>query len=131
MNKTIKHSTFFVDIDGTIIKYRKFQEIETSKVEPIQDVIDFLNTQSESGSQIIVTTARPEQYRNFTINELQSIGLKYHQLIMNMGRGTRIILNDKDPESPHIDRAVGINLDRNQGFKNIDLSSIISSYEST
>ena len=94
-------------------------------------MIDFLNTQSESGSQIIVTTARPEQYRNFTINELQSIGLKYHQLIMNMGRGTRIILNDKDPESPHIDRAVGINLDRNQGFKNIDLSSIISSYEST
>lgn len=130
MNKITKHPTFFVDIDGTIIKYRKFQDIEKDKAQPIHEVIDFLNNQFDLGSQIIITTARPEQYRNYTINELQEISLKYHQLIMNLGRGTRVILNDNDPDSPHIDRAVGISLERNQGFKNVDLDSIILHYES-
>ncbi len=40
MIKTTKNPTFFVDIDGTLVKYRKFAELETSVLEPIQDVID-------------------------------------------------------------------------------------------
>ena len=41
MNKVIKNPTYFVDIDGTIIKYRKFSELGQTTPEPIQDVIDF------------------------------------------------------------------------------------------
>ena len=45
MKKVIKNPTYFVDIDGTIVKYRKFSELSQTKPEPIQDVIDYLNEQ--------------------------------------------------------------------------------------
>jgi hypothetical protein len=35
---------------------------------------------------------------------------------MEIGRGTRYIINDRDPEAPEADRAVGINLNRNEGL---------------
>lgn len=130
MSNIIKHSTFFVDIDGTLVKYRNFKDLSTAKLEPIQEVVDFINKSYNEGSHIVITTARPEEYRLFTKQELNDIGVKYHQIIMGLGRGTRIVINDKDPDKPNIDRAVGLNLTRNEGFKNIDLSSIIDSYES-
>ena len=130
MNKIIKNSTFFVDIDGTLIKYRKFDEIDTAKVEPIQDVINFINDSFDQGCHIVITTARPETYRNYTTSELNDIGLKYHQLVMGLGRGTRILINDKDPNKPLIERAIGINLNRNEGFNQINMDNIIGSYES-
>ena len=130
MEKVKKQSTFFVDIDGTIIKYRKFKELEGSVAEPITEVIDFLNSSYDEGSVVIITTARPSEWLEFTKKELNEIGLKYHQIVMGCGRGTRVILNDKDPEMPELPRSVGINLTRNEGFKGVDLDNIISSYES-
>lgn len=114
----IKNSTYFVDIDGTIIKYRQFDKLLKTKTEPIQEVIDKVNKEYENGSHIVVTSARPIEYLEFTKTELKSIDLKYHQIILGIGRGTRFIINDIDPENPNVKRAVGINLIRNEGFKN-------------
>jgi len=130
MDKIIKNPTYFVDIDGTIIKYRKFTELNKTPPEPIQDVIDYLNEQFTNGTVIIVTTARPDSYRLLTEHELNLIGLKHNQIIMNCGRGSRIILNDLDPDNLEIPRAVGINLKRNQGLKDITIPNNINSYES-
>lgn len=129
MNKVIKNPTLFVDIDGTLVKYRKFSELSESVLTPIQDVIDFVNDHYDNGSVVVITTARPSSYELFTKQELEKIGVKYHQIIMNCGRGTRVILNDKDPENP-IDRAVGINLVRDQGLTNITIPNSIKPYES-
>lgn len=129
MNKIIKNPTFFVDIDGTIIKYRKFSEIYTSKLEPIQDVIDYLNNQYDLGAVIIVTTARPNTFELLTKQELEKVGLKYNQLVMDCGRGTRVIFNDKDPDAPEIERAIGINLIRDGGFSSIGSPPNIDKYE--
>ena len=130
MSKVTKNPTFFVDIDGTLVKYRKFDELATAILTPITEVIDYINEQHNSGAVIIITTARPESYRDYTINELDKIGVKYHQLVMDCGRGTRVILNDKDPEQPEIQRAVGINLERNMGFTSLDGPPRIDKYES-
>jgi hypothetical protein len=127
---TTKNPTFFVDIDGTIVKYRKFNELSTAVLEPIQDVIDYLNLQFDKGAVIIVTTARPSSYESYTIGELNKIGLKYHKLVMDCGRGTRVIFNDKDPENPNLDRAVGINFTRNGGFDSVGGPPNIENYES-
>jgi hypothetical protein len=110
MNKVVKNPTLFVDIDGTIVKYRKFSELNESTPIPIQDVIDFVNGHFDSGAVIIITTARPDLYRDFTENELNTLGVKYHQIIMNCGRGTRVVLNDIDPNKPKLPRAIGLNL---------------------
>jgi histidinol phosphatase-like enzyme len=55
----IKHPTYFVDIDGTLFVYRKFDEIKTIKAKPIQTVVDKVNSEYYSGSHIVITTARP------------------------------------------------------------------------
>ena len=130
MNKVIKNPTLFVDIDGTLVKYRKFSELAESTLTPIQDVIDYVNNHHDAGSVVIITTARPESYRLFTKQELEKLGVKYSQLIMEMGRGTRVILNDIDPENPELPRAIGINLQRDEGLKEIEIPSYISPYES-
>ena len=130
MNKIVKNPTLFVDIDGTIVKYRKFSELSESTLTPIQDVIDFVNGHYDAGSVIVITTARPESYRLFTIEELEKVGIKYNQIIMDMGRGTRVILNDIDPKNPELPRAIGINLQRDGGLENIEIPPYISPYES-
>jgi hypothetical protein len=123
-----KNPTFFVDIDGTLVKYRKFSELATSTLTPIEDVVEYVNSNYDLGSVIIITTARPESYRDYTIEELKKIGVRYHQLVMDCGRGTRVVLNDMDPENP-IQRAVGINFVRDGGFEPIGGIPDIKSYE--
>jgi hypothetical protein len=130
MEKITKNPTFFVDIDGTIVKYRKFSELSTAVLTPIQDVIDFLNKSYDEGAHIVITTARPPQYELFTKQELEKLGVKYHQMIMGIGRGTRVVLNDKDPEMPELPRAWGINFTRDKGLQDIEIPLFISSYES-
>ena len=112
----IKQPTYFVDIDGTLIKYRPFDQIETVAPEAITSVLDLIKTKYEEGAHIVITTARPSELELFTKQELEKIGVKYHQLVMGIGRGTRYVINDKDPQAPEVDRAVGINLIRNQGL---------------
>jgi hydroxymethylpyrimidine pyrophosphatase-like HAD family hydrolase len=129
MTKTIKNPTFFVDIDGTLVQYRKFNELSTSVLTPIQEVIDVVNKYYDEGAVIVITTARPSSYELFTKQELEKIGVKYHQLVMDLGRGTRVILNDKDPENEQIPRALGINLNRNQGWEGLDITEMVNSYE--
>jgi hypothetical protein len=128
MSKVIKNPTFFVDIDGTWVTYRKFNELSTAGLTPIVEVVDYINEQHNSGAVIIITTARPESYRDYTISELNEIGVKYHQIVMDCGRGTRVVLNDMDPANP-IQRAVGINFVRDGGFQSIGGIPDIKSYE--
>ena len=117
------------DIDGTLVQYRKFNELSTSVLTPIQEVIDVVNKYYDEGAVIVITTARPSSYELFTKQELEKIGVKYHQLVMDLGRGTRVILNDKDPENEQIPRAIGINLNRNQGWEGLDITEMVNSYE--
>jgi hypothetical protein len=111
-----KYPTYFVDIDGTIAKYRKFSDLNVTNPEPIQSVIDKVNSEYDNGAHIVITTARPLDLEQFTKKELEVLGVKYHQIIFGLGRGTRYVINDKDPEYPDVDRAVGINLNRNEGL---------------
>lgn len=129
MEKIKKNPTLFVDIDGTLVKYRKFVDLHNSPLTPIQDVIDYVNSQYDSGAVIIITTARSERFRHFTILELNQIGVKYHQLLMDCGRGVRVVINDKDPDNLTQDRSIGINLIRNEGLNSVTNLPNITSYE--
>jgi hypothetical protein len=79
-------------------------------------VVNKVNSEYDSGSHIVITTARPIELELFTKQELESAGVKYHQIIFGIARGTRYIINDRDPKAPEIDRAIGINLNRNEGL---------------
>uniref|UniRef100_A0A6C0CK66 FCP1 homology domain-containing protein n=1 Tax=viral metagenome TaxID=1070528 RepID=A0A6C0CK66_9ZZZZ len=121
-----KKSTIFCDIDGTIFKYRKFETYKTSIPMPVPNVVDMLAKLYNNGHCIVLTTARPENLRSHTICELNIYNIQYHQLVMGIERGTRYLINDK--EDININRAIGINVARDNGFSKKDmeiLSNII------
>jgi uncharacterized HAD superfamily protein len=110
-----KYNTIFCDIDGTIFKYRQFANYTTEECEVLPGVLNKLNSWKDQGHMIILTTARPEDLRDLTINELNKNKIPYDRIIMGIERGARILINDKDPKL-NTPRALGINLQRDQGM---------------
>ena len=113
-NRT-KKNTYFCDIDGTIFKYRKFETYTTTEVEPIKATVDQINEWYDEGHMVVLTTARPEELREHTIEELELSNVPYDKLIMGIERGPRYIINDMDPNKPG-ERAIAINLKRDEGI---------------
>lgn len=111
----MKKNTYFCDIDGTIFKYRKFEEMTTTKPQIIESIVKQLQIWYNEGHHIVLTTARPEEYRHHTLMELFDNDVKYHQLVMGIERGPRYLLNDMDPEIEG-KRAIAVNLTRDKGF---------------
>ena len=111
-----KKNTYFVDIDGTIFIYRKFETYKTSKAEVIKRSKQYLQQEWDEGHMIVLTTARPEELKEHTEFELKSNGIPYHKLVMGIERGPRYLINDMDPNEPG-ERALSINVIRNEGIK--------------
>jgi ribonucleotide monophosphatase NagD (HAD superfamily) len=111
-----KKNTYFVDIDGTIFIYRKFETYKSSEAEVIKTSKQFLLQVWDEGHMIVLTTARPENLREHTEYELKKNGIPYHQLVMGIERGPRYLINDMDPNKPG-ERAIAINVIRDGGIK--------------
>ena len=111
-----KKETYFVDIDGTIFRYRKFETYETSAAEVVPSTLEFLQTKNEEGHMIVLTTARPDWLYTHTVNELKVNKVPFHRLIMGIERGPRYLINDMDPNKPG-DRAIAINIERDGGIQ--------------
>jgi len=110
-----KKNTYFVDIDGTIFIYRKFETYESTEAEVIKSTKQFLQQVNDEGHMIVLTTARPEYLREHTEKELTKNGIPYHRLIMQIERGPRYLINDMDPNNPG-ERAICYNLKRDGGI---------------
>jgi hypothetical protein len=82
----------------------------------IQSTVDYLRREYMMGSHIVLTTARPYFLQKFTEKELHENNIPYHQLVMGIGHGVRVLINDLDPDYPNEAKAVAINLKRNEGF---------------
>jgi uncharacterized HAD superfamily protein len=115
-----KQNTIFCDIDGTLFKYRAFSDLGKVKPELIAGCKEKLLEWKEQGHVIIMTTARPEEYRQLTIEEFNETGLPYDQLVMNLGRGPRYLINDNRPDAPGLNRAIGISLERDEGIGKVE-----------
>ena len=112
---TVKRNTYFVDIDGTIFVYRKFETYKTSQAEVIKSSKQYLQKVRDEGHMIILTTARPEDLREHTQYELAKNNIPYDRLIMGIERGPRYLINDMDPNKPG-ERAIAINVKRDEGI---------------
>ena len=111
----MKKNTYFVDIDGTILKYRKFETYKSSKAEVIPSTLEYLQRVKEEGHMIILTTARPEELRVHTVMELNTNNVPYDRLVMGIERGPRYLINDMDPKIKQ-ERAIALNLIRDEGI---------------
>tara|TARA_R110002020_G_scaffold55309_1_gene153540 strand:+ start:22883 stop:23242 length:360 start_codon:yes stop_codon:yes gene_type:complete len=112
--------TFFIDIDGTLLKHKgDFSDISTDEPKILPYVREKMNEWCSKEYNIIIVTARRESVRSVTEHQLQSLGIPYDQLIMGIGKGERIIINDKRPNGDIT--ASAINIDRDMGFTEINI----------
>ena len=109
-----KNDTIFCDIDGTLFVYRKFDSMQNQLAKLIQSTASYIRGTYDRGSHIVFTTARPESLRDFTIKELKDNDIPFDQLVMGIGRGKRILINDNEPDGK--DRAIAYSLKRNEGI---------------
>ena len=120
--------TFFIDIDGVLI----WQEVNTDVAffrednpghrRIIEGTMEKLNLWHCHGHYIVITTARPETARKYTERQLFDLGIVYNQLVMGVGQGVRVLINNT---SIHYDTSVetaqGITLPLNEGISGIEL----------
>lgn len=114
--------TILCDIDGTLIYHYNMNISEQTISNPqiLDGTIDKINEWDKKGYNIILLTGRRESQRKVTEIQLSNFGIVYDQLIMGIGGGDRIIINDKKPNSDK-DTAYAINLTRNEGISNVEI----------
>ena len=110
-----QYKCLFVDIDGTLITNSSHHfPPYTGSGEPIEDNIDLLAKLHEQGrAKIILTTSRPERLRQLTIQELQTKGIPFDQLVMGLPHCQRIVINDFARSNPY-PSCSAINIPRNE-----------------
>jgi len=97
---------YVFDIDGTICAKDKFDDNSYENSKPIKDRIEIINKLYDEGHTIIFQTARGmgrfnndvqkaiEMFYDFTANQLNSWGIKYHQLFLGKPAGG-LYIDDK------------------------------------
>jgi len=110
-----QYKCLFVDIDGTLITNSSHHfPPYTGSGEPIEDNIDLLADLHEQGkAKIILTTSRPERLRQLTIQELQTKGIPFDDLVMGLPHCQRIVINDFARSNPY-PSCSAINIPRNE-----------------
>lgn len=119
--ESIESKTLFLDIDGTLVKHESphITSLPSHKMDVLTGTIDRLLEWNKKGFVIILTTGRRESSREMTVKQLQEAGIFYDQLVMGVGRGVRILINDNKPDGTQTAHA--INIPRNTGIENVKL----------
>ena len=114
--------TILCDIDGTLVKH--ISPLKTSKpdfkMELLPGTLEKLAEWDIKGYNIILISGRREGARKETERQLAEVGIIYDKLILGVGGGVRVLLNDKKPEGT-IETALAYNLIRNTGIKDIEI----------
>jgi len=113
--------TLFIDIDGTLLLHHEVAN-QQAKNTPVllPGVLEKFEEWDRNGYNIILITGRRESERKLTEEQLNKVGIVYDRLIMGIGGGDRVIINDMKLNSS-VPTAYAINLIRNIGLENIDI----------
>ena len=118
MKKEQGYKTIFSDIDGTLIEQVSFEELDPNVVNVLPGVKEKMNEWYNAGHYIVLTTARPENLREVTIHQMAIAGIRYHQLVMGIGREERILINNNSSKDEERNRALAVPVKRDAGFNN-------------
>ncbi len=92
--------TFFIDLDGTLFKNTgEFDFISWGQNEVLSKNVEWLLNLSDSCC-IILTTSRPEAYRQQTMEQLQKWQIPFHSLLMGLPHCARYLINDYSATNP-------------------------------
>tara|TARA_Y100000310_G_scaffold308073_1_gene350799 strand:- start:2060 stop:2428 length:369 start_codon:yes stop_codon:yes gene_type:complete len=111
--------TIICDIDGTLLYHHGnafTQFVDNPKLLP--GVAEKFEEWSGKSYNIILITGRRESEREMTVKQLSKLGIFYDHLIMGVGGGQRILINDLRPNLD-MDTAIAICLERNSGLADV------------
>lgn len=118
-----KQKTIFCDIDGTLWKHEKdITLFHSSKNKLLPNTLDAIRHWEKSGYKIILTTGRKENLRKITEENLNKLGIVYDYLLMGLGSGDRILINDRKEKSSR-NTSYSINVIRNKGIQHFDFNT--------
>jgi hypothetical protein len=115
------YKTIFSDIDGTLIEQVRFEDLDPNIVTVLPGVSQKMNEWYDAGHHIVLTTARPWDLELVTKQQMETAGIRYHQLLMGIGRQERYLINNSEKLTPDVSRAIGISVKRDEGFGNITI----------
>ena len=124
------NKTWFIDIDGTIVKHSSNDEIDEAIVsdgnrsylmeEPIERSVEFLKNIPKDAT-IILTTARDKRHEQHTLKMLEHFEIRYDKIIFDLRAGPRYLINDIKPigvakNSKPLNTAFAVNVERDKGI---------------
>lgn len=109
-----KINTYFIDIDGVLFENgAQYFKPYWGTTKPILENIEKIKELKRNGNYIIITTSRTEEYREITEKQFKEMDIEYDQLVMGIGNGKRIIINDFSNSNPY-PSCIAINIERNE-----------------
>lgn len=113
--------TIICDLDGTVFRHHGGQFTQYEKdVEILPGVKEKFSEWGSKGYSIILMSARRESDRDLTISQLSKFEIFYDKLILGVGGGERVLINDLKP-SVKYNTATAYNVERNEGLENVTL----------
>lgn len=120
-----KSKTIFCDIDGTLVTHMGgcYNQIANkSEATLLPNTIEAIQLWDKLGYKVILTSGRKESMRKMTEEQLNNLGISYDILILGIGNGDRIIINDRK-ENGIKNTCYAINTVRNKGINHYDFTS--------
>ena len=124
MKREQNYKTIFSDIDGTLIEQVRFEDLDPNVVNVLPGVAEKMNEWYDAGHHIVLTTARPWNLELVTKQQMETAGIRYHQIVMGIGREERILINNNSKGEPDNHRAMAVPVARDGGFANLEWSSV-------
>jgi hypothetical protein len=94
--------TIFSDLDGTLITNTSHLiPPYIGEGDPLINNIEVLLRIKREGGFVIITTSRPEEYRELTIREMNKHNIPHDMLIMGLPHSQRILINDFAKSNPY------------------------------
>tara|TARA_A100001037_G_scaffold129468_1_gene117254 strand:- start:153 stop:563 length:411 start_codon:yes stop_codon:yes gene_type:complete len=130
MEQESLNKTWFIDIDGTLVKSRNDDQLDEAvysmgdkshlSEEPIKKSLEFIQS-IPLNDTIVLTTARDSRHKDHTLNMLAHLNIRYDRILFDLRAGARILINDIKPagtagNSEPLKMAYAVNVERNEGI---------------
>ena len=103
MEQESLNKTWFIDIDGTIVKTRNNEQLDEAInsmgdesyliEEPIEKSVNFIQS-IPFGDTIVLTTARDSRHEGHTLKMLKHFRIRYDRILFDLRSGARVLIND-------------------------------------
>ena len=111
LSDNLNHTWLF-DLDGTILEHNNLVDNIPDKLLPgVKELWESIS----NDDYIILITARPESFKEKTLEFLNKNNIRYDKVIFGVPSGERILVNDIKPKEK-LKTAIAWNVNRNKGF---------------